>query len=206
MAGWQQVSIPMTDFVRSADQPAGAPDDGLDLTDVWGYGFDLPYPAGGTYQVDQVRRTPFPPPTELVVTNLDDSGPGSLREALALIADGGTITFDPTLAGGTLTLTSGQLDIGGSVTVDASAAAPVTISAGGASRVRPGRGRDRGLDERRRDPRRCRPRRRVAASSTSATLNLDRVDVTDNPRRAAGRRRRASTSVAAASTTATAPP
>ena len=52
-----------------------------------------------------------------------------------LIADGGTITFDPALAGGTLTLTSGQLTIDSSVTVDASAAAPVTISAGGASRV-----------------------------------------------------------------------
>ena len=105
--GWQQVSIPVTDFVRSADQPAGAPNDGLNLDDVWGYGFDLPYPAAGTYLIDQVVRTPVPPPTALVVTNLDDSGPGSLREALALIADGGTITFDPALAGGTLTLTSG---------------------------------------------------------------------------------------------------
>ena len=78
---------------------------------------------------------PVPPPTELVVTNLDDSGPGSLREALALIAEDGTITFEPGLAGGTLTLTSGQLVIDSSVTVDASDAAPVTISAGGASRV-----------------------------------------------------------------------
>ena len=42
-----------------------------------------------------MQRTPFPPPTELVVTTLADSGPGSLREALSLIADGGTITFDP---------------------------------------------------------------------------------------------------------------
>ena len=31
VAGWQQVSIPITDFVRSADQPAGAPNDGLSL-------------------------------------------------------------------------------------------------------------------------------------------------------------------------------
>ena len=49
--GWQQVSIPITDFSRSADQPAGAPDDGLTLTDVWGYGFDLPYPAAGALPV-----------------------------------------------------------------------------------------------------------------------------------------------------------
>lgn len=82
-----------------------------------------------------MQRTPVPPPTALVVTNLDDSGPGSLREALALIADDGTITFDPGLAGGTMALTSGQLTIDSSVTVDASAAAPVTISAGELSRV-----------------------------------------------------------------------
>ena len=70
-----------------------------------------------------------------MVTNLDDSGPGSLREALSLIADGGTITFDPCLAGGTINLTSGQLTISSGVTIDASAVAPLTISAGGASRV-----------------------------------------------------------------------
>jgi hypothetical protein len=109
-AGWRQVSIPMTDFVRSADQPAGAPDDGLGLDEVWGYGFAFPNgTASGEARIDLVRRSPFPPPTELVVTNLDDGGPGSLREALALIADGGTITFDPALTGGTITLTSGQL-------------------------------------------------------------------------------------------------
>ena len=134
VAGWQQVSIPIGDFTRSADQPAGAPNDGLGLTEVWGYGLDLPYPAAGTYQIDLVERTPVPPPTELVVTNLDDAGAGSLREALSLIADGGTITFDPGLAGGTLTLTSGQLDIDRSVTIDAPAAG-VTVSAGGSSRV-----------------------------------------------------------------------
>jgi len=132
---WQLVSIPVSDFVRSAEQPAGAPDDGLGLDEVWGYGFDLPYPAAGTYLIDQVHTIPIPPPSELVVTNLDDSGPGSLREALMLVADGGMITFDPGLAGGALALTSGQLAIDGSVTVDASTAAPVTISAGSASRV-----------------------------------------------------------------------
>ncbi len=136
VAGWTAVSIPITDFVRSADQPAGAPNDGLGLTDVWGYGLGFPTgTATGEAGLDFARRIPVPPATSLVVTNLDDSGPGSLREALSLIADGGTITFDPGLAGGTLALTSGQLTIDRSVTVDASAAAPVTISAGGASRV-----------------------------------------------------------------------
>ncbi len=132
---WMPVSIPMSDFVRSADQPAGAPDDGLGLDEIWGYGFDLPFTAGGTYHADLVRRTQFPPPDELVVTNLDDSGKGSLREALSLIADDGTITFQAALAGGTLELTSGQLAINSSVTVDGPDGDPITISGGGAYRV-----------------------------------------------------------------------
>jgi beta-glucanase (GH16 family) len=136
VAGWSEVTIPVTDLVRSDDQPTNAPDDGLGLNDVWGYGLAFPNgTASGEAGVDFVRRIPVPPPTELVVTNLDNDGPGSLREALALIADGGTITFDPGLAGGTLALTSGQLTIDSSVTIDASGAAPVTISAGSASRV-----------------------------------------------------------------------
>jgi beta-glucanase (GH16 family) len=40
--GWQQVEIPFGLFTRSAEQPTDAPDDGLDLDDVWGYGFRLP--------------------------------------------------------------------------------------------------------------------------------------------------------------------
>lgn len=40
--GWQKVTIPFGDFQRSAAQPPNAPDDGLTLTEVWGYGFELP--------------------------------------------------------------------------------------------------------------------------------------------------------------------
>lgn len=185
VTGWQRVSVPITDFVRSANQPTGAPNDGLGLDDVWGYGFALPYPAGGTYQFDLVERTPIPPPTELVVTTLADSGPGSLREALGLIADGGAITFDPSLAGGTITLTSGQLQINRGVTVDASAAAPLTISAGGSSRVLEiGAGVTVGIND-------VVIRDGVAAPQGGGILNrgslsLDRVVVTANTENSAG--------------------
>ena len=136
VVGWQQVSIPLADFTRSAEQPAGAPNDGLGLDEVWGYGFALPDGnASGKVMIDEVRLVPFGAPTSVVVTNLDDGGPGSLREALSIIADGGAVTFDPGLAGGTLTLTSGPLVLDRSVTVDASVAAPVTISGAGSSRV-----------------------------------------------------------------------
>ena len=131
---WQQISIPVSEFARSSEQPAGAPDNGLGLDEVWGYALTLPSTSVES-KVDRVRRTPIPPPTEVVVTNTNDSGEGSLREALTLVADDGTVTFAPGLADQTIVLTSGQLAIDSSVTVDASTAAPVTISGNDASRV-----------------------------------------------------------------------
>ena len=134
-SGWQQVEVPFTSFTRSAEQPAGAPNDGLTLNDVWGYGFSLP--AGGPWHswLDQVRVKPIPPPTALTVTTLADSGAGSLREAVDLIAADGTITFDPGLAGGTIALTSGQLTVDRSVTIDGSGAPGLIVSGNNASRV-----------------------------------------------------------------------
>ncbi len=59
VAGWQKVEIPFLFFQRSAAQPAGAPDDGLGLTAVNGYGFGLPANGGapltGMFMLDQVR-------------------------------------------------------------------------------------------------------------------------------------------------------
>ena len=52
-SGWKQVEIPFSAFTRSADQPAGAPDDGLTLTEVWGYGVEVT--DGGPTWFDQVR-------------------------------------------------------------------------------------------------------------------------------------------------------
>src|SRR5512141_1960873 len=51
------------------------------------------------------------------VTMTGDSGPGSLRQAIASAASGDTIRFDPALAGQTITLTS-NLVIIRSLTID----------------------------------------------------------------------------------------
>jgi beta-glucanase (GH16 family) len=135
--GWQEVVIPFTVFTRSAEQPDGAPNDGLGLSEVWGYGFTLP--DGGTTQgslrIDLVRLQPTPPPTAITVTNSNDSGDGSLRQALEDIAIGGTISMDPSLAGSTILLTSGPLVPAGDVTIDASAAPGLSIDGGAADRV-----------------------------------------------------------------------
>ena len=53
----------------------------------------------------------------IVVTNINDSGPGSLRQALVDANDGDTINFDPSLKGQTITLTSGHLNVDKDVTI-----------------------------------------------------------------------------------------
>src|SRR6476469_6567443 len=71
----------------------------------------------------------------ITVTNSNDSGPGSLRDAIASAAAGDTIQFASTLASQTITLTSGQLVINKNLTIDAVGAANLTISGNNTSRV-----------------------------------------------------------------------
>jgi len=129
VAGWQRVTIPFTDLVRSDDQPEGAPDDGLTLTGARGY--EILAPAGTTFRIDDVR---LELQVDTAVTSTADSGVGSLRSALAATAAGGMITIDPALAGETVELGS-PLSATRSVTIDASEAPGFTLDAGGSSRV-----------------------------------------------------------------------
>ncbi len=71
----------------------------------------------------------------LIVTNPADSGDGSLRAILALASSGDTITFDPSLAGQTITLTSGELVIDKSLDIEGLGADQLTVSGNDASRV-----------------------------------------------------------------------
>ncbi len=68
------------------------------------------------------------PPCTLLVQNANDSGAGSLRQAIASVCSGGTITFAPALSGATINLSS-TLILSDSVTIDGSAlASSVTLS------------------------------------------------------------------------------
>ncbi|MBD2578266.1 hypothetical protein [Oscillatoria sp. FACHB-1406] len=71
----------------------------------------------------------------ITVTNSNDSGTGSLRAAIAAAKAGDTLQFSSTLAGKTITLTSGQLAVNKNLTIDATAASGLTISGNNASRV-----------------------------------------------------------------------
>ena len=52
--GWRKISLPFAAFSRSAEQPIGAPDDGLTLTEVWGYDIILPADGDGLFHMDRV--------------------------------------------------------------------------------------------------------------------------------------------------------
>src|SRR5262249_47372513 len=77
----------------------------------------IPAPAGAG------QRAPV---STLTVTNLNDSGVGSLRYQLGRVHDGDTIDFDPGLKG-TITLTSGELQVGRDVRIEGPGSANLSI-------------------------------------------------------------------------------
>ncbi len=71
-----------------------------------------------------------------IVTSTADSGAGTLREALANVCSGTTITFDLAGAGPhTITLTTGELQVAKNVTIKNSSGEKITVSGNSASRV-----------------------------------------------------------------------
>lgn len=59
-SGWRKITVPFSAFTRSGTQPAGAPNDGLSLDQIWGYGMSLPAGSSGTLYLDQVRLAQVP--------------------------------------------------------------------------------------------------------------------------------------------------
>src|SRR5438067_5284558 len=65
--------------------------------------------------------------TTITVTTINDSGPGSLRGAIAAASDGDMIQFDPALKGQTITLTSGELFINNNLTITGPGPSQLTV-------------------------------------------------------------------------------
>src|SRR5215217_4767369 len=69
--------------------------------------------------------------TPLIVTNLDNDGPGSLRAAIDAAVGGETIQFDPSLAGGRIvTSVGGEFFITKTITIEGPTSGGITIDAG----------------------------------------------------------------------------
>ncbi|MEB3215486.1 MAG: calcium-binding protein [Nostocales cyanobacterium 94392] len=88
-------------------------------------------PTGSIQVVPEINNS-------LVVTNTNDSGQGSLRQAILNannLAGVDTIIFDASLSGQIITLTSGELLIIDAVTIEGLGANQLTVSGNNASRV-----------------------------------------------------------------------
>lgn len=91
----------------------------------------------GLSAISIVTAQTAPPSGNLSVANFNDSGPGSLRDAIAQASassGGNEITFPAGIAG-TIVLTSGPLVIGNSVTIIGPGPQTLTISGNNSSRV-----------------------------------------------------------------------
>src|SRR5574341_1271584 len=80
------------------------------------------------------RPLPIVQAATVNVMNNNDSGPGSLRQALADATPGDIITFAPQ-GSGTITLTSGEIAVSKSLTVAGPGKDNLTIGSNGLSRV-----------------------------------------------------------------------
>ena len=87
-------------------------------------GLALPLALGACRTDDVTSASPDAPTTPafatgttLTVTNTDDAGPGSLRQALVDAADGDVIRFDPSITAQTIVLTS-VLKVGKVITIE----------------------------------------------------------------------------------------
>ena len=81
------------------------------------------------------RQSVAKPANIIVITNTNDSGSGSLRQALLDANDGDIINFDSSLKGQTITLTSGQLIVDKSVTISGPGANRLAVDGNGTDRV-----------------------------------------------------------------------
>ena len=82
-----------------------------------------------------MRLSTAAPANIIVVTNTNDSGPGSLRQALVDANDGDAINFDASLNGQKITLTNGQLNVDKNITISGPGADYLAVDGNMQSRV-----------------------------------------------------------------------
>jgi beta-glucanase (GH16 family) len=123
--GWREVTLPWSDFAPDAPRSTAVLDPSrVSSIEVAGRSGR----ANGSVVLDDLRLTCA---EEVVAETTADSGPGSLRAALAATCDGGTVRVSDAVAGQTVLLES-PLSVDGSVTVEAGG---LVLDGQGSSRV-----------------------------------------------------------------------
>ena len=87
-------------------------------------GRGYPFPAYGSYSIGAFQSQPY------VVSNTNDSGPGSLRAAITEDDSDLPITFAPNLAGQVISLSSGPITITHNLTIQGLGANQVQVVSG----------------------------------------------------------------------------
>ena len=93
--------------------------------------------TGPSYTIVSGTPTPTPTPSQnVVVTSTADSGPGSLRQSIADVTNGGTVTFSSVFSTPqTIVLTSGELRILKDINILGPGPGLLTVSGNNVSRV-----------------------------------------------------------------------
>src|ERR1051325_3843522 len=86
------------------------------------------YGAAGQSPITDHSRGANAPNGTIVVSSSNDSGPGSLRQALATANNGDTIQFDPALNGQIISITSSELTVASNVTINGPGPSLLTIA------------------------------------------------------------------------------
>lgn len=71
----------------------------------------------------------------VLVTNCNDSGPGSLRQAVAIASSGDTVSFALSPACSVITLTSGDIELSQNLTIDGPGASTLAVNGANVSQV-----------------------------------------------------------------------
>ena len=130
-------------FIEDGEFNVGSNPSSITVGDFNGDGkLDIATANFGSNDVSVLLNTTLPTFDNLTVDTLIDENDGdlsagdvSLREAIAFTEAGGTINFDSNLAGGTISLTQGELVINQDLTINGLGANNLTISGNNASRV-----------------------------------------------------------------------
>ncbi|HZV69059.1 MAG TPA: hypothetical protein VFG10_05920 [Saprospiraceae bacterium] len=94
-------------FISSVQNPTG-------LTESFSHNYTVTVTGAAGCQTQ--ASTGIVVVTPSIVMNTSDSGPGSLRDLVACVGPGATISFDPSLVNQTITLTSGSILINKNIT------------------------------------------------------------------------------------------